>query len=210
MAVVNITINQNDDSEIVIADISALQNDKILCQFYQSNVNIFNISTPNLGNIGDPIACGEGTAYYIPVSQATALRLPVTSLTYKVYRLNDDQPKVVLQEGNVTNTPLVGSDPVLTVNWTNGDRKTETSTSLTLTPEHDVVYGLPTTSTEIVFTLPAADTMVGKKYEIKNTGAGDIRINLLSAAQLILLNAGESVCARAKGSDANDWEVFYA
>lgn len=214
MAVVDITIDQNDDTTITIADAAAAADDRLLFQFFENGNNVLNLATENLGGVAGDIVIDPGVDYSILVSEETALKLATADLTYKFYKTPVAVAPTLSQNGDVTNTPLTGSTPATVVNWANGNNITETTgvqTELVLDGYDDIIFLNPNTGVEVEVTLPDATTMVGKRFKFILTGVGDASIIVPEGlAELVaLVTAGDSAEVISRGADdADDWKVF--
>jgi len=214
MATVNITADMNAAEEVTIADAAAAAG-SILIQFFTDGKNVFNIASQDLsGDAVDAITVNDDTSYVFDITAEQAQLMDGTASTYKQYLLDGSGGKTLLNEGSVTVTPLTGGALATLVPFINGDRITETAgttTALTLKAENDTVYCSPNNLVETVITLPDADTMPGKKYEIKLLSAtgGSVAINTPDASEILALaTAGDNCIIRSRGTDADDWQIF--
>ena len=112
MSVVNITVDQNEDVTIEIADASAAVDDKILFQFFHNLANQLNLATTNFGGVSGDVVITPGVKYSFHITALYAQKLDIANITYKIFRLsvNNNLPSwEVLQNGNVTVTQLIGA-----------------------------------------------------------------------------------------------------
>lgn len=209
MATVNITADMNEAETVTIADAAAAAGSHLF-QFFTDGKNVFNIATQDLsGDAVDAVTVNDDTSYEFDISAAQAQLLNGVASTYKQYLLDGVGGKTLLNEGSVTVTALTGSTDEPLAPYINGDRITKTSGPLTLTAEHDIIFGTPAAA--VVYTLPDARKIPGKRYEIKMNGAGSISVQTPDTNVLIALETtGDSCMIRAKDElDADNWEVFF-
>ena len=209
MATVNIAADMNEAETVTIADAGAAAGSHLF-QFFTDGKNVFNIATQDLsGAAVDDVTVNVGTSYVFDISAAQAQLLNGVASTYKQYLLDGVGGKTLLNEGSVTVTALIGSTDEPLAPYINGNNITKTSGPLTLTAEHDIIFGTPATA--VVYTLPDARKIPGKRFEIKMNGAGSIGVKTPDGATLITLaTAGDNCMIRAKDEiDADNWEVFF-
>jgi hypothetical protein len=210
MATQNITIDQNSDTNVDITDASALDGDIILMQFYQNDVNIFNLAMSELGGETGEITIDEGVKYVAEITAKKALLLnPADTITHKVFKFDANNKPTEIHDGSVTVTPLSGSSPSQAELTYNNDRMYErsiTGTTGTLTKNDQVVYC--ENASGVALTLPSAEDIPGKEFFIKNFGAGDVTFVIEDGT--VTLNTGEVAWIRARGVvSAADYVILY-
>ena len=208
----NITIDQNADVVLNVPAAGSTAGQKIMVKFFDTGINIFNIATPELGGLSDEIVFNADTDYEFTVTKEQALKaVPTNTITYELYLISAyGVSPTLVESGSVTVTALIGAEVFETIPWVNSDRKQTLSANYNIKADSDTIYAAPPNVIEVVLTLPDANTMPGKRFEIKNIGQGTVRINTPHGDQLINLDlTGDSVHIKAKGNDENDWECFY-
>lgn len=211
MAKVDITADMNEDVAVTIADATAAAGNHLF-QFFTDGKNVFNIASQELsGDSVDAVTVNVGVSYEFVIPEELALLLDGTLNTYKHFSVPGDALPTQLNYGDITVTPITGSTEIILASWANLDRVVTASNSATLKADEDIIFGNPPNLASIILTLPDADTMIGKRFEVKNIGQGAVRINTPDGTQLIYLDTtGDNCLVRAKGNDSEDWEVFFA
>lgn len=209
MATQNITIDQNTSTNVDITDANAAADDKILMQFYQNDVNIFNLATENMGGASGEISITVGVKYIAAVTDKKALLLdPDATLTHKVYKFDTDNIPTELHDGSVTCTELSGGSPTQATLAYNNNRmydRTITDVTGTLTEKDQIVYCV--NAIGITLTLPDATTMPGKEFHIINLGSGDVEFDTNDGTTT--LETGEHALIRARGTSETTPEADY-
>lgn len=146
------------------------------------------------------------------LSEKEKNELPDSGYSYKLFWFNDETEEWETEAyGDITVSGLAATDTVVaSVPWVNGNNIRETTQSTSIKPADDMVIGIPPNLAAIDFTLYEANTIIGKEWEFRNSGQGDINIKKPDASTLITLNPGESVKVKAVGKTANDHQTFYA
>lgn len=208
MATVNITADMNADEVVTIADATA-EAGIHLFQFFTDGKNMFNIASQSLsGAAADEVTVTPDTEYEFTISAEQAQLLDGAASTYQHYLLDGEGGKTLKNEGSVTVTPLSGTTLPVLEPFLNGDRIWTGTSGLTLDEEHDIIVGSPLAA--IVYTLPAANKLIGKKYYIHcAVGGASIAVKTPDTSTLITLAAaGDSCLIIAIGADEDDWRVF--
>lgn len=209
MSTQNITINQNSSTNVDITDANAANDDKILMQFYQNDVNIFNLATENMGGAPGEISITVGVKYIAAVTDKKALLLdPDATLTHKVYKFDTDNIPTELHDGSVTCTELSGGSPTQATLAYNNNRmqdRTITDIAENLKTDDQIVYCQNPIGMTI--TLPDATTIPGKEFHIYNIGSATVDFDTNSGTTT--LDPGEHALIRARGTSETTPEADY-
>lgn len=200
MSTQNITINQNSSTNVDITDANAANDDKILMQFYQNDVNIFNLATENMGGAPGEISITVGVKYIAAVTDKKALLLdPDATLTHKVYKFDTDNIPTELHDGSVTCTELSGGSPTQATLAYNNNRMYDRlmTGSGALTEKDQIVFCSTALGFEI--TLPDATTIPGKEFHIYNNGSSSVIFDINDGT--VTLDMGEVAWIRARGTN---------
>lgn len=210
MSKVDIAADMNQDVLVTIADATAEVGNHLF-QFFSDDKNVFNIASLGLsGALSDEIAVDPAADYEFTIKKELSQKLIGATNTYKHFLVDEKGSSVQKNYGDITVTVLTGDPSPIAVSFYNGDRKQTVSTNYQIKADSDTIYAAPPNVVEVVLTLPDANTMPGKRFEIKNIGQGTVRINTPHGDQLINLDlTGDSVHIKANGTDENDWECFY-
>jgi hypothetical protein len=202
---INITIDQNEDTEIGVDDITAQAGQKILVQFFSNKINVFNLATQNAGGKPDEVQIALLTGYSFTVSDILALLCSTTEVVeWQLWKINDTTVNSLLHFGSVTVTPLETSSPgPVVIPFYNMDRirpavdDDPITVDDTLTANDDIVIYTPAVDTEIDSALPTASLMIGKQLIIYNNGDGIVNLQVSSVTTFVLAAKTDSFTLRA-------------
>lgn len=211
MAIHNINIDQNQDTDVDITDANCLDEDKIIMGFYQNDINIFNLATENMGGRSGEIVIDEGVKYTAAVTDKLALLLnPADTLTHKIWKFDAADTPTELHTGSVTNEPLSGSSPSQSSLQYSNDRMYHRTIIAAETLRHTDQVVICITAVGFEITLPDAATIPGKEFHIVNQGSYAVTFNINDGT--VTLDQGESAWIRARGTNgttAIDYLVLY-
>lgn len=192
-------------------DITA--DDKWMCQIQENQVTRIIKLNSNAGGDDDQILLDAGSdGVKVTLTEKERNEIPDSGYSYKLYKFNEtDQLWEVQAYAAVTSS---GSAPAEytpeAVPWVNGHAQRVVTGDGSVKAEDDFVYGSPAGVVDYELTLPDADTMVGKIFHFKNSGAGTVTVITPNSTQVVQLNdTTRYAMIIALGTDANSWLLLF-
>lgn len=205
MEELNLEIDQTQDVVIEIPDVNAATGDRILVQFFDNKINVFNFASESLKGKPGEITITPGVGYSFTVTDKLANQIEYDIVTYKIFKLNASYQATEIFFGSVDVEKADQDIAPLAIPYNNGNNEVTRSTNYGATHNDDIIFGVASGNIDI--TLPDPSLIRGKKiYCYNDTETGSMTIKYDDETLIILGQPNNSCLLYAA---ASTWKVFF-